>query len=305
MPDKETEASLRDFYGSVFNGGAVNDQKGIRLRQRDRRLVLCRLVLDVRGDACRRHAGRRADCLHTPTTAAQAFREHLAHVLSTVDEQGRTRFGYNQGGEWVDDNLHTIIGTRFYLLHSGDVAFVRQCLPALERMLAYFVQRRDPNGLFKLDDVGAHWYYDAITTSGVNGYYNAFFYKAARDLAEMEHAAGRHRQAREYGELADSIQVGFQPRLLEGRRSRRPALSRLDRRPGKRGQLLLRSCASGRRSPWASLRPSRPARSSPRPTRGSRNWRRSTATRATPDCPPCGRCRSTSIRTLGRRSGDT
>ena len=28
LPDKTTEASLRDFYGSVFNGGAVNDQKG-------------------------------------------------------------------------------------------------------------------------------------------------------------------------------------------------------------------------------------------------------------------------------------
>ena len=76
-------------------------------------------------------------------------------------------------------------------------------------MLAYFVQRRDSQGLFKLDDVGAHWYYDAITTSGVNGYYNAFFYKAACDLAEMEQAAGRDPQAREYGALAASIKAAF------------------------------------------------------------------------------------------------
>jgi hypothetical protein len=144
-----------------------------------------------------------------PYSAAAAFREHLAHVLSTLDDRGRARFGYNQGGEWVDDNLHTIIGTHSYLLHSGDLPFVRQCLPALERMLAYFVQRRDPAGLFKLDDVGAHWYYDAITTSGVNGYYNAFFYKAACDLAEMEHAAGRAPQAREYGALAASLKAAF------------------------------------------------------------------------------------------------
>lgn len=111
--------------------------------------------------------------------------------------------------EWVDDNLHTIIGTRFYLLHSADLDFVRQSLPALERMLTYFAQRRDPQGLFKLDDVGAHWYYHAITTSGVNGYYNAFFYKAACDLAEMERAAGRDLQAREYGTLAASIKAAF------------------------------------------------------------------------------------------------
>ena len=28
LPDKETEAALKDFYCSVLNGGAVNDQKG-------------------------------------------------------------------------------------------------------------------------------------------------------------------------------------------------------------------------------------------------------------------------------------
>ena len=130
-------------------------------------------------------------------------------MLSTIDEQGRAHFGYNQGGEWVDDNLHTIIGMRYYLLHSGDVPFVCQCLPALERMLAYFVQRRGPQGLFQLDDVGAHWYYDCVPTSGTNGYYNAFFYKAAIDLAEMEAAVGRDPQTREYTELAASIRDAF------------------------------------------------------------------------------------------------
>ena len=68
-----------------------------------------------------------------------------------------------------------IIGARFYLLHSGDLAFIRESLPAMERTLGYFIERRNPQGLFKLEDVGAHWYYDAITTGGINGYYNAFF----------------------------------------------------------------------------------------------------------------------------------
>ena len=75
---------------------------------------------------------------------------------------------------------------------------VRQQLPAMERMLAYFVKRRDARGLFKLDDVGAHWYYDCIATSGVNAYYNAFFYKAACDLAELEEAAGFAAKAAEF-----------------------------------------------------------------------------------------------------------
>ena len=208
LPDKKTETALKQFYDAVFNGGAVNDQKGFDFGNETDGWYyagscwMYGATLSAGTPAAEPLSAHSYD-------AAQAFREHLAHVLSTLDEQGRAHFGYNQGGEWVDDNLHTIIGTRFYLLHSGDLEFVRQCLPALERMLAYFVQRRDPQGLFKLDDVGAHWYYDAITTSGVNGYYNAFFYKAACDLAEMEQAAGRDPQTREYGELAASLKAAF------------------------------------------------------------------------------------------------
>ena len=43
-----------------------------------------------------------------------------------------------------------------YLLHSGDVAFVRQNLPALEKMLAYFSGGR--RGLFVLERAGGFWY---------------------------------------------------------------------------------------------------------------------------------------------------
>ena len=208
LPDKETEASLRDFYGSVFNGGAVNDQKGFDFgNETDGWYYAGSCWMYGATLAAGVPAAGRLSA--HPYDAAQAFREHLAHIFSVMDEQGRAHFGYNQEGQWVDDNLHMIIGARFYLLHSGDLAFVRQCLPAMERMLAYFIERRNPQGLFKLEDVGAHWYYDAITTGGVNGYYNAFFYKAALDLAEMEHAAGRQAQARQYRELAESIKAAF------------------------------------------------------------------------------------------------
>lgn len=208
LPDRETDTALKQFYDAVFNGGAVNDQKGFDFGNETDGWYYAGSCW-MYGAALAAGTPAAEPLSAHPYDAAQAFREHLAHVLSTLDEQGRAHFGYNQGGEWVDDNLHTIIGTRFYLLHSGDLPFVRQCLPALERMLAYFVQRRGPQGLFKLDDVGAHWYYDAITTSGTNGYYNAFFYKAACDLAEMEQAAGRQQQAREYSELAASIKAAF------------------------------------------------------------------------------------------------
>ncbi|MFH1920631.1 MAG: discoidin domain-containing protein [Planctomycetota bacterium] len=208
LPDKETEASLKDFYGSVLNGGAVNDQKGFDFGNETDGVYyagsswMYGMALAAGIPAAGRLSSR-------PYDAASAMREHLAHIFSTLDDAGRAHFGFNHGGQWVDDNLHTIIGTRAYLLHSGDLAFVRQNLPALERMLDYFVRRRNDQGLFKLDNVGAHWYYDAVRTSGVNGYYNAFFYKAAGDLAEMEEAAGAAQKAGEYRTLAESIRVAF------------------------------------------------------------------------------------------------
>jgi len=208
LSDKPTEAALRDFYGSVFNGGAVNDQKGFDFGNESDGWYYAGSCW-MYGVTLAAGTPAAGPLSAHPYDAARAFREHLLHVLSVVDDKGRAHFGYNQGGQWVDDNLHTILGTRSYLLHSGDLAFVRQNLPTLQRMLAYFIQRRNEQGLFKLDDVGAHWYYDAISTSGVNGYYNAFFYKAACDLGEMEAAAGFPQKAREYQALADSVKNAF------------------------------------------------------------------------------------------------
>ena len=208
LPDKATETSLRDFYGSVLNGGAVNDQKGFDFGNESDGWYYAGSSW-MYGVALAAGVPAAGALSARPYDAARAMREHLGHILATPDEQGRTHFGYNQTGEWVDDNLHTILGTRMYLLHTGDLAFVRQHLPVLERMLAYFVKRRDSRGLFKLAGVGAHWYYDCIRTGGVNSYYNAFIYKAAQDLAEMEQAADRLDQARAYRDLAESIKKAF------------------------------------------------------------------------------------------------
>lgn len=208
LPDKATEASLKDFYNSVFNGGAINDQKGFDFGNETDGWYYAGSCW-MYGMALAAGTPASGQVSSHPYDPARAFREHLAHVLSVLDEQGRAHFGYNQGGQWVDDNLHTIIGAHAYLLHTGDMAFVRQNLPALERMLAYFIQRRNEQGLFKLEGAGAHWYYDAISTSGINGYYNAFFYKAATDLAEMEETAGRHQKAAEYRAVAGQIKKAF------------------------------------------------------------------------------------------------
>ena len=109
LPDKATESSLKDFYGSVLNGGAINDQKGFDFGNETDGWYYAGSCW-MYGAALAAGTPAAGQLSAHPYDAARAFREHLAHVLSTLDEQGRAHFGYNQGGEWVDDNLHTIIG---------------------------------------------------------------------------------------------------------------------------------------------------------------------------------------------------
>ncbi len=303
LPDRETEAALKQFYDAVFNGGAVNDQKGFDFGNETDGWYYAGSCW-MYGATLAAGTPAAGPLSAHPYDAAQAFREHLAHVLSTLDEQGRAHFGYNQGGEWVDDNLHTIIGTRFYLLHSGDSHFVRQCLPALERMLAYFVQRRDPTGC------------SSSTTSARTGTTTPS--PPAAPTATTTPSSTRRRATwprwnrRPGGTSRPASTATWPPR------SKRPSTACSGRKtlpaaraistgstPRETKSATSATCASGRRLPWASLRPNRPARSWPPPTRGSRSWNRSTATRATPGCRPSGPCRSSSTHTPGRRSGGT
>ena len=109
LPDKDTEASLKDFYESLFNGGAVNDQKGYDFGNESDGYYyagacwMYGMTLAAGVPASGRLSSH-------PYDAARAFREHLAHIMTTVDGDGRSHFGYNKSGEWVNDNLHTIFG---------------------------------------------------------------------------------------------------------------------------------------------------------------------------------------------------
>ena len=207
LPDREAQDWLTDFYGSVLNGGAVCDQKGMDIGNESDGWYY--------GGSCWMNALTLAAGVPTgplsshPYSATEAFRTKVEHILSVLDDRGVPRYGYNQSGLWVDDILGVILGSRTYLVHTGDLSFIRENLPTFERMFDYFVQRCRPDGLFILPPGGAHWYDDEIVTSGVNAYYNAFIYKAASDLAEMADALGESAKAERYRAMAARIKQAF------------------------------------------------------------------------------------------------
>ncbi len=195
--------TLRRFYGAVLNGGAVNDalhytfgnetdgwyyggaswMKGLPLL-----------------------AGAPADTAVAayPHDPPRAFRDNLQMILGTEFEPGLTRFGYNAAGAYTDDNIIQIIGGRAYYLYSGDLAFVRQQLPAYRRAVDWYLSKRDAAGLVSLTPV-AHWYYDALYASGVTTYHNAFLYKALLDLADLEQAVGEETAAATHAAQAATL----------------------------------------------------------------------------------------------------
>jgi glycogen debranching enzyme len=188
-----TVEDLCGFYGRLLNGGCINDQyhynfgnetdgwyyagaswmKGLPL-----------LVGIPAPGAMATH----------PHSAMRAFRDNLSMIAATEFEPGLTRFGYNSSGSYTDDNIIQIMGGRAYYLYSGDLAFVRQHLPFYRRAVAWYLDRRNADGLVSLSPY-AHWYYDAMLSAGVTTYHNAFLYRALQDLAGLEQAAGNAARA--------------------------------------------------------------------------------------------------------------
>ena len=177
-PDKKLESALSGFYGPLLNGGTVNDQKGYDFGNETDGFYYSRSSW-AQALALAAGVPSSGSVSAHPDDAVQGFREHLAGILSLLDDQGRDHFGYNHVGLYPDTQLLTMLAARTYLLISGFLLFMRRHLPAFESILGFFQKGRNSQGLYELPPTGSHWYYDGIRTSGTNAYYNAIFFKAA------------------------------------------------------------------------------------------------------------------------------
>ena len=206
IPDKPVEAALKGFYSSLLNGGTVNDQRRFNFgNESDGWYVAFNAWMQTAAIGAGVPApGKLAG--HSISMPV-AYREHLRSVLDSTDDRGLAHFGYNLDARCVDESLLILIGARNYAVFSGDLHFIREQLPVMERILGFFVRNRNEQGLFDMRgrEVAPHWYYDTVSISGVTTYHNSLFYKAALDLAEMERAVGNTEKAAEYTALAADL----------------------------------------------------------------------------------------------------
>jgi hypothetical protein len=209
LPDKRMQAALRDLYGSVFNGGMICDQKNYDFGNESegykyigglwfRAFTLA--AGDPAPDAVSAH----------PYSAGQALRQHAGNILAKFDPARGVVTGYGFADGFLDNNINTIIGVHTYLLHTGDIGFVRDNLAKLEGLLQTVIAAVDPkNGLFKYPGEGSHWYYDCVNFSGFNTYYSVFLYKALCDLGEMERLCGWPEPAVRYLATAEKLRTAI------------------------------------------------------------------------------------------------
>jgi hypothetical protein len=211
IPDKALQNALTGLYESLLNGGVVNDQKQFDFGNEVDGWFYSGSTW-MQGMALAAGVPAAGPLAEHATDAARAFRGHLQRILASLDDQGRVLFGYSAAGSMYDLSSAVVMGTRAYLMHTGDGPWVRQHLPQLERMLEHLIGRRNAEGVLDLGDF-ARQYYDVFVVSGVNGYNNAFFFRALRDLADIERAMGYSQKAARYEQIAGGVNAGHN-RLL-------------------------------------------------------------------------------------------
>ena len=207
LPDKKFEHIMTNFHRGLLNGGLVNDQLNFDFGNETNGWYYGGASV-WRGFAIMAGIPASNKRSEQDFEVWQAYRHHLERVIGTSEQIGRTGFGYNWGGYHLDTNLYVIIGVHKYLMHTGDLPFVRQQLPALEIMMKNYTSRQRDDGLFDLGHKG-HQYYDVVHTSGINGSHNAFFYKGLLDLADLQIACGNPDKANQYRQNAARVKEAF------------------------------------------------------------------------------------------------
>jgi hypothetical protein len=213
LPDKRMQTALRDLYGSVFNGGMICDQKNYDFGNESEGYkyiggLWFRAFTLAAGDPATNSVSAH------PYSAGQAFRQHAGNILARFDPARGVVTQYGFADEYLDNNINTIIGVHTYLLHTGDIGFIRENLEELEGLLQTIIAAIDPtNGLFKYPGEGSHWYYDCINFSGFNTYHSVFIYKALCAMGEMERICGRPESAAGYLAKAEKLKTAINTTL--------------------------------------------------------------------------------------------
>lgn len=201
IPDTTTLSALRDFYQSLYNGGSVAGQSHYLFGNEVSGYLTGYAALPA-GTAL--NVGTPSSAASSDSYSADAaYRNYLVTLLKSVQSDGGLYFGLGGNHNYRDAALWTLLGLYQYTLHTGDLAIFRSYQSTVDRMLTFWTDRIQDNGLVMSRQSDGN-YYDAMNFGST--YYstsvNSFVYQALQNMADLEHAlseqdtaAGRTAQA--------------------------------------------------------------------------------------------------------------
>lgn len=115
-------------------------------------------------------------------------------------------------------SMYFVSDVASYYLYTGDLGFVRQEWPAVQRELAWNASNTDPaTGLLQTSSsTGMDWdYYDGAKTGAVTEF-NALYYHDLAVAASLADALGDHAQAAQYASRAAALRTAINTHLFNG-----------------------------------------------------------------------------------------
>ena len=111
-------------------------------------------------------------------------------------------------------SMYFVANLATYYRYTGDLAFVRQEWPAVQRELAWNAAQVDAQGLFETNaSDGGNWHYDDQT--GAQTYYNALYYRVLNDGAALAGAVGDQSGASTYSAQAAAVKNAVNQYLFD------------------------------------------------------------------------------------------
>jgi hypothetical protein len=203
IPDTTTLNSLRDFYQSLLNGGAVSGQASYLFGNEVAGYITGYEALPD-GTALNVGVPSALPTSSDSYSADAAFRNYLIAMLNSVTNNGELIFGLSSGGHYQDTALWALLGMYQYIIHTGDLTLYRSYQPTIARMLSFWTDKIQGNGLV-LSSASDGNYYDAINFGSTyySTYINAFVYEVLTNMADLEHALSQQDAAAGHGTQAE------------------------------------------------------------------------------------------------------
>ncbi len=136
-------------------------------------------------------------------------------VQSALNPLNTTALAGTVGPYSASYSIYFVLNMADYYLYTGDLAFVKQEWPIVQKELAWSAQQVNSQGLFVTNSGdGNDWHYYDGSLNGTVTEFNLLYYQSLIDGAALATAAGNSSQATSYQQQAQALKTAINQNLF-------------------------------------------------------------------------------------------